>query len=193
MNAITPAYWIGFILCVLLFLALDLGAFHRHARTVKFREAAIWSAIWVALAMLFALALAHWRNREEAIQFTTGYIIELSLSLDNILVIALIFAYFRVPLEFQHRVLFWGIIGALAMRGAMIAAGMALFHRFDWVLYVFGEFLVFNGIKMVFSRDEPIEPEQNFVLKTTRKFFSVTKEFHGQKFFLKQTGKFFLT
>src|SRR5581483_575024 len=144
MNEITPAYWIGFILCVLFFLALDLGVFHRGARAVKFKEAAAWSAVWVALAMLFAVAINFWRTREEAIQFTTGYVIELSLSLDNILVMALIFAYFKVPAEQQHRLLFWGIIGALIMRGAMIAGGVALINRFDWILYVFGAFLVFG-------------------------------------------------
>ncbi|HZF02603.1 MAG TPA: TerC family protein [Methylomirabilota bacterium] len=192
MNTITPAYWIGFILCVLFFLALDLGAFHRRARAVKFKEAAMWSTGWVALALLFALALAHWRNREEAIQFTTGYVIELSLSLDNILVMAIIFSYFRVPSEQQHRLLFWGILGALAMRGAMIAGGVALINRFDWVLYVFGAFLVLAGIKMSFSKEE-MEPEKNLVLRLARKFFPIAENFHGQKFFTKLNGKFALT
>ena len=128
---ITPWHWAGFILCVLAFLALDLGLFHRRARVVKFKEAAAWSAVWFALAMAFAGAMAHWRGPEEAIQFTTGYIIELSLSLDNILVIALIFAWFRIPVKFQHRLLFWGILGALVMRGAMIAAGVELINQFD--------------------------------------------------------------
>jgi TerC family integral membrane protein len=193
MTAITPWHWIGFIVCVLFFLALDLGAFHRHARTVTFKEALAWSVVWITLAMIFGLALAYWRSRDEAVQFVTGYVIELSLSMDNILVIALIFTYFNVPKEYQHRLLFWGIIGALAMRGAMIAAGVALIHRFDWILYVFGAFLVFTGIKMVFSRDEAIEPEQNFVLKTTRKIFPVTKGFDGQKLFSKLDGKLALT
>src|SRR5476649_1215000 len=134
---ITPWHWAGFIVCVLIFLALDLGVFHRGARGVKFKEALAWSALWFALAMVFSVALAHWRGREEAEQFTTGYLIELSLSLDNILVIALIFPAFRVPPQFQHRVLFWGILGALVMRGAMIAVGIALIHRFGWLLYVF--------------------------------------------------------
>ena len=137
---------------MLIFLALDLGAFHRHSRAVKFREAAAWSAFWVALAMAFASSMVFWRGRADAEAFTTGYVIELSLSLDNILVIALIFAWFRVPAEFQHRLLFWGILGALVMRGAMIAVGVALIHQFDWVLYVFGAFLVFAGAKMFFSK-----------------------------------------
>jgi len=193
MIQITLWHWIGFIVCVLFFLALDLGAFHRQARPVRFKEAAAWSILWVMLAMLFGLALAHWRNHEEAIQFVTGYVIELSLSLDNILVIALIFTYFRVPREYQHRLLFWGIIGALAMRGAMIAGGVALINRFTWVLYVFGAFLVFTGIKMIFSRNESIEPEQNIALRLARKFFPVTNELDGQNFFTKLNGKFALT
>jgi tellurite resistance protein TerC len=192
MNAITPAHWIVFILCVLIFLALDLGLFHRRARIVKFKEAAAWSVFWFGLAMLFALAMYFWRSRDEAIQFTTGYVIELSLSLDNILVIALIFAYFRVPLEFQHRLLFWGILGALAMRGAMIAIGVALIHEFDFVLYVFGAFLVFAGIKMLLSKKE-MQPEKNPALRIARKLFSVSPDFDGQKFFTKLGGKFALT
>ena len=168
---ITPWHWAGFILCVLIFLALDLGLFHRHARVVKFKEAAAWSAVWFALAMAFAGAMAHWRGREEAVQFTTGYIIELSLSLDNILVIALIFAWFRIPVQFQHRLLFWGILGALVMRGVMIAAGVELIHQFDWVLYVFGAFLVFTGVKMLFSGKETVQPEKNLALRLARKLF----------------------
>ena len=156
MTEITPWHWTAFIVCVLFFLALDLGAFHRRPRAVKFKEAAAWSALWVALAMLFAAALAHWRTREEAVQFTTGYVIELSLSLDNVLVIALIFAWFRVPAKFQHRLLFWGILGALVMRGVMIAVGAALIREFDWVLYFFGAFLVFAGAKMYFSKQEMV-------------------------------------
>ena len=192
MNEITPAYWIGFILCVLFFLALDLGMFHQRARAVKFKEAVVWSAVWVALAMLFALAINFWRSRDEAIQFTTGYVIELSLSLDNILVMAIIFAYFRVPVEQQHRLLFWGIIGALVMRGAMIAAGVALINRFDWILYVFGAFLVFAGIKMLVSKKE-MEPEKNLALRIVKKLFPISQNLDGQKFFTKLDGKFALT
>jgi tellurite resistance protein TerC len=190
---ITPLHWAGFILCVLIFLALDLGVFHRRSRVVKFKEAFAWSTLWFALAMFFALAIAHLRGREEAVQFTTGYLIELSLSLDNILVIALIFAWFRVPLEFQHRVLFWGILGALAMRGAMIAGGVALINRFDWVLYVFGAFLVFAGVKMIFSRNEAVHPEKNPALRLAKKLFPVAPGFEGEKFFTRLDGKFALT
>ena len=180
---ITPWHWAGFILCVLIFLALDLGLFHRQARVVKFKEALAWTAFWFALAMLFAGAMACWRGREEAVQFTAGYLIELSLSLDNVLVIALIFAWFRVPPEFQHRLLFLGILGALVMRGVMIAAGVALIHEFAWVLYLFGAFLVFAGIKMLFSRKAMVQPEKNLALRLARKLFPVTPGFVGGKFF----------
>jgi tellurite resistance protein TerC len=190
---ITPWHWAGFILCVLIFLALDLGLFHRHARVVKFKEAAAWSAVWFALAMVFAGAMAHWRGREEAIQFTTGYLIELSLSLDNVLVIALIFAWFHIPVKFQHRLLFWGILGALVMRGTMIAAGVGLIHQFDWVLYVFGAFLVFAGIKMLFSGKETVQPEKSLALRLARKLFAVAPDLDGQKFFTRLDGRLALT
>ena len=190
---ITPWHWAGFILCVLIFLALDLGLFHRRARVVKFKEAAAWSAVWFALAMAFAGAMAHWRGRGEAIQFTTGYLIELSLSLDNILVIALIFAWFRIPVQFQHRLLFWGILGALIMRGAMIAAGVGLINQFDWVLYVFGAFLVFAGVKMLFSGKETVQPEKNLALRLARKCFAVSPDLDGQKFFTRLDGRLALT
>lgn len=190
---ITPWHWAGFILCVLIFLALDLGLFHRRVRVVKFKEALAWTAVWLALAMLFAGALAHWRGREDAVQFTAGYVIELSLSLDNVLVIALIFAWFRVPSEFQHRVLFLGILGALVMRGVMIAAGVALIHEFGWVLYLFGAFLLFAGIKMLLSRKAMVQPEKNLALRLARKLFPVTPDFVGGNFFARLDGRFALT
>lgn len=190
---VTPWHWAGFILIILVFLALDLGAFHRHARAVKFREAAAWSVLWVALALAFGFSMIFWRGHEDAEAFTAGYLIELSLSLDNILVIALIFAWFRVPAEFQHRLLFWGVLGALVMRGAMIAVGVALIHRFDWVLYVFGTFLVFAGAKMFFSKQEIMRPEKNIMLRLVRKIFPVAPDFDGQKFFTRLGGRFALT
>jgi tellurite resistance protein TerC len=190
---ITPWHWAGFILCVLVFLALDLGVFHRRARVIRFGEALAWSALWFALAMLFAGAMAHWRGHEEATEFVTGYVIELSLSLDNILFIALIFAWFRVPLEFQHRLLFWGILGALVMRGAMITVGAALIHQFDWVLYVFGAFLIFAGTRMFFSKQEAVHPEKNFALRLAQKLFPVAHDLDGQKFFTRIGGRFALT
>lgn len=190
---ITPWHWAGFILCVLVFLALDLGVFHRRARVIRFGEALAWSALWFALAMLFAGAMAHWRGREEATEFVAGDVIELSLSLDNILFIALIFAWFRVPLEFQHRLLFWGILGALVMRGAMIAVGAALIHQFDWVLYVFGAFLIFAGARMFFSKQEAVHPEKNLALRLAQKLFPVSQNFDGQRFFTRFNGRFALT
>lgn len=190
---ITPWHWAGFIVCILIFLALDLGVFHRGSHVVKFKEALAWTALWFTLAMLFGVGLAYQRGHEEAVQFVTGYLIELSLSLDNILVIALIFSAFRVPPQYQHRVLFWGILGALVMRGAMIAVGAALIREFSWVLYVFGIFLVFTGIKMLFAGEQTIEPEKNPVLKFVRKLFPVTPHFEGEKFFTRMNKRFALT
>jgi tellurite resistance protein TerC len=190
---ITPWHWAGFVLFILFFIALDLGLFHRRARAVKFREAAAWSALWFALAMAFAAAVYGWRGREEAIQFTTGYIIELSLSMDNVFVIALIFAFFRVPPQFQHRVLFWGILGALVMRGAMIAVGAALVQSFQWTLYLFGAFLVVTGIKMLLVKDAGVQPEKNLLVRGARKFFPVTDELQGQKFLVRIDGRRLLT
>src|SRR5512145_79318 len=161
---ITGWHWGGFIGCVLFFLALDLGVFHREAHVVKFREALGWTAVWFTLAMGFALLLRPLRGDQEALEFVTGYLIELSLSMDNVFVIALIFSYFRVPPQYQHRVLFWGILGALVMRGVMIGAGVAIVSAMSWVLYLFGAFLVYSGIKMIFI-DTDVRPEDNPVLK----------------------------
>ncbi|HTY89483.1 MAG TPA: TerC family protein [Candidatus Acidoferrum sp.] len=191
--AITPWHWAGFILCVLFFLALDLGLFNRHAHVVKFQEAAAWSTLWFVLAMGFAAAILWGRGREEAVQFTTGYLIELSLSMDNVFVIALIFAFFRVPSQYQHRVLFWGILGALLMRGVMIAAGAALVQRFQWTLYLFGAFLIATGIKMLLVRDGGVHPEKNLFVRVARKFFPVTNELQGQKFIARVDGRRVLT
>ena len=149
--AITPWHWVIFLVCILIFLALDLGVFHRKVHVVRTREALVWTGIWFSVALMFALALRSLRGPKESLQFLTGYLIELSLSMDNVFVIALIFAYFRIPAEFQHRVLYWGILGALVMRGAMIGAGVVLISLLSWILYVFGAFLVFSGIRMLVS------------------------------------------
>lgn len=180
MTEITPWHWIGFILCVLFFLALDLGLFHRRARVVTFKEALAWSAVWVTLSLLFAGALDHWRGREEAVEFVTGYVIEFSLSLDNIFVMALLFAYFRVPGEARHRLLFWGILGALAMRGAMIALGVTLIQSFNWVLYVLGAFLVFTGGRMLLAGNEKAQPEKSFAIRLARRVFPAAANAGGQ-------------
>jgi tellurite resistance protein TerC len=185
---ITPWHWIAFIVCVLFFLALDLGLFHRRARVVKFKEALAWSAVWIALSLLFAVALGHWRGRGEAVEFVTGYVIEFSLSLDNIFVIALLFAYFRVPAESRHRLLFWGILGALVMRGAMIALGVTLIQSFNWILYVLGVFLVFTGGRMLFTGNAKEQPENNFAIRLARRFFPAATNAAGQNRAAPQSG-----
>lgn len=190
---ITPWHWAGFIACVIFFLALDLGVFHREAHVVSIKEASLWTTLWVSLSLLFAVGLRFARGPEESLEFVTGYLIELSLSMDNVFVIALIFAYFRVPAEYQHRVLFWGIMGALVMRGIMIAAGAALVMRFMWTLYIFGAFLVITGVKMLFASEEGVHPEKNVLLRLARRLFPVSKEFHGQRFFTELDGQRALT
>jgi tellurite resistance protein TerC len=194
---ITLWHWVVFILCVLFFLALDLGVFHRRAHTVKFKEALGWTAVWVTTSFAFGLFLAPevvegW-TRRETVEFITGYIIELSLSMDNVFVIALIFTYFRVPSQYQHRVLFWGILGALIMRGVMIAAGAALVQRFQWTLYLFGAFLVITGMRMLFVSDDGVRPEKNPFLRLARKCIPVTPDFEGQNFTSRMNGNFALT
>ncbi len=193
LTEITPWHWGGFVVAILVFLSLDLGVFHRKAHVVQFKEALLWTSIWFSVAMLFAGSLTLWRSKEESLEFITGYIIELSLSMDNVFVIALIFSYFRVPLLFQHRVLFWGILGALIMRGVMIGVGAALIQTFHWMLYVFGGFLVLTGIKMIFATDDGVDPEKNPVIRLTRKLFPVSSEFDGQNFFTRLNGRAALT
>ena len=188
-TVITPWHWVGFIAFVLVCLALDLGVFHKHAHAVKFREAFAWTIVWFTLAMVFAFTLTFKRNREEALEFLNGYVIELALSMDNVFVIALIFSYFRIPQRFQHRVLFWGILGALIMRGVMIGAGAALIARAHWVLYIFAVFLIYSGIKMVVAKTEGVHPETNPVLRLARKFYPVSTELDGQKFLTRLNGK----
>ncbi len=193
----TRWHWVVFVVCVLFFLALDLGVFHRHAHVVQFREALGWTLLWVAVALAFGFFLApalvgQW-GRRETMEFVTGYLVELSLSMDNVFVIALLFAYFRVPAAYQHRVLFWGILGALAMRGVMIAAGAALVQRFQWTLYLFGTFLVFSGVKMLFVAGEGVQPERNVVLRLARKLWTVKSEFNGQRFTVARDGRRALT
>lgn len=193
MIEITPWHWAGFIICILFFIALDLGAFQRRSRTQTFRQALAWSGLWVFLALLFAAAVSHWRGRADATQFVTGYLIELSLSLDNILVIALIFSAFKVPAALEHPVLVWGILGALAMRGIMIGVGAALIHQFAWVLYLFGAFLVFTGIKMAFARPMAVDPDQHPLIRLVRKFSPVSKDFDDAKFMTIINGRRALT
>ena len=190
---ITSWHWVGFIGCVVFFLALDPGVFHREAHVVSIKEASLWTTLWVSLSLLFAVGLRFARGSEESLEFVTGYLIELSLSMDNVFVIALIFAYFRVPAEHQHRVLFWGIMGALVMRGVMIAAGAALVQRFMWTLYIFGAFLLITGVKMLFASEEGVHPEKNVLLRLARKLFPVSRDFQGQRFFTRVNGQRALT
>lgn len=179
---ITPAHWAGFIVCILFLLALDLGVFHRSSHVVRFREAIGWTTVWFCIAMGFAAFLYRFHDHEKAALFITGYIVEVSLSMDNVFVIAVIFRYFKVPAQFQHRVLFWGILGALVMRGALIAAGTVLVQRFEWLLYVLGALLIITGIKMLFSGDDGVHPEKNPIIRLARRFFPVSLEYDGQRF-----------
>ena len=178
--------WIGFNLFVLAMLAIDLGVFHRKAHAVSIREATAWSVVWVTLSLIFNYGVYHFMGPQKGLEFLTGYLIEKALSVDNIFVFVLLFTYFRVPAMYQHRILFWGILGALLMRGAMIGAGAMLISRFHWIIYVFGAFLVFTGIRMAMHDDEEIEPESNPVLKLVRRLLPVTNVYHGQKFFIRE-------
>ena len=193
LTEITSWHYGGFIAVVLVFLAIDLGLFHRQPHVVRFREALFWSFIWFATALIFGALLLPYRGAEETLEFLTGYVIELSLSMDNIFAIALIFAFFRVPAIYQHRVLFWGIIGALVMRGAMIALGAALIQTFHWLLYVLGLFLIYTGIKMIAAENDSPDPEKNLFIRLARRFFPISPEFDGQKFVTRFNGRLTLT
>ena len=180
--------WVGFNLFVLLMLALDLGVFHRKAHVVTFKESMVWTVVWVSLAMLFNLGIGHYMGDAKALEFFTGYVIEKSLSVDNVFVFALLFSYFAVPAQYQHKVLFWGILGALIMRAVMIALGAKLITEFAWIIYVFGVFLIATGIKMIVKRETEIHPENNPLVKLFKRFMPVTPEYHGEKFFIRKEG-----
>ena len=194
---ISSAPWLLFIVVILFFLALDLGVFHRHAHVVRYSEALLWTGIWFACAMAFGLLAAPnlvrgW-TRDDTIAFITGYLIELSLSMDNVFVIALLLAYFAVPQQLQHRVLFWGILGALVMRGLMIGVGVVVIHEFEWVLYAMGAFLLFSGIKMALAGDDEVDPERNIIIRLVRKLFPVSSQFDGQHLLTRVSGRRALT
>ena len=182
-------FWLGFIAFVLAMLALDLGVFHRKAHEVRPREAGIWTGVWVTLALLFAVGLYFVEGRHVALTFLTGYVIEESLSIDNIFVMVLIFEYFRVPKSVQHRVLFYGILGALVMRGLFIAAGTALITRFHWVLYVFGALLVITGIRMARKQDEEFDGERSRIVRGVRRVLPISAEYHGSHFFVTESNR----
>jgi len=186
--------WVGFNLFVLAMLALDLGVFHRKAHAVTVREALVWSAVWIALALLFNMGVYFWRGPETALDFLTGYLIEKSLSVDNIFVFLLIFSAFRVPSQYQHTVLFWGIVGALLLRALFIAIGITLLQTFHWVVYLFGAFLLLTGVKMAIQQQErEIDPERHLVLRLLRRFLPITEGYEDGKFFVKRGGRAFAT
>ena len=181
-------FWVLFNLFVIAMLALDLGVFNRRAHSIRFREALGWSAMWVALAAAFAVLVYFWRGRTASLEFATGYLIELSLSVDNLFVFLVIFRYFHVPDILQHRVLFWGILGALLARGTFILAGVSLIRQFHWIVYVFGMLLVWSGIKLLREGDKEINPEKNPVLRAFRRWMPVTDDYVGEKFWVRQPG-----
>lgn len=195
--------WIGFNVFVLAMLALDLGVFHRKAHAISIKEATIWSVVWISMALLFNLGLyffwdkispaSDYSNSEAALAFFTGYLLEKSLSVDNIFVFVLIFTFFAVPAIYQHRVLFWGIIGALLMRGILIVVGAALLKEFHWIIYLFGGFLIFTGIRMAVHRNEEMHPEKNPLVKLLRRIIPVTENYEDDKFFIRRAGKFMAT
>src|SRR3954466_2591880 len=167
-------------------LAIDLGVFHRSAHKVAVKEAAAWSAVWVTLALGFNAGIYHFMGEQAGLEFLAGYLVEKALSVDNVFVFVLVFSYFRMPPKYQHRVLFWGILGALVMRGIMIALGAYLIHRFHWILYLFGAFLVWTGYRMARQDERAIEPEANPVLRLIRRFVPITSTYHGQSFFTRE-------
>jgi tellurite resistance protein TerC len=181
--------WIGFSIFIFTMLSLDLGLFNRKAHTIKYREAWIWSAVWVTVAMIFAGIVFYYLGSQRGFEFLTGYIIELSLSVDNLFVFLLIFSYFKVPSMFQHRVLFWGVMGALVMRLTMIFVGATLINRFHWIIYIFGAFLVYTGIKMFRQEEIDIQPDQNPLVRVVTRFFPVSRHYDDDKFFTRQNGK----
>ncbi len=189
----TAILWTVFNLFVIAMLALDLGVFHRKSHEVTVKEALTWTAVWVTLAMFFNLFVYYYFDKEKAIEFFTGYLIEKSLSVDNIFVILLIFSYFKVPSSYQHKVLFWGILGALVMRVIFILSGIELIHRFHWLIYIFGGFLIITGIRMLTSGDTQLEPEKNPMVKLVKRIFPVTENFEGDRFFVKRNAKTWAT
>jgi tellurite resistance protein TerC len=185
--------WVVFNAFVLGMLALDLGVFHRKAHVIGKKEAAIWTVVWIALALIFCAGIYFISGSDRALEFLTGYLIEKSLSVDNVFVFMLIFTYFKVPDQYEHKVLFWGVLGALIMRGVLIAAGSVLLERFHWIIYPFGAFLVLAGIKIFTTKEAAVHPEKNLLIKFLRKRMPVTEKYESAKFFIKREGKRFAT
>src|SRR5215216_6537503 len=191
MDAISGStgLWIGFSLFIVTMLSLDLGLFNRKAHTIRYREAWIWSGVWVTLALIFAGLVFHYQGSQRGFEFLTGYLIELSLSVDNLFVFLLIFSFFKVPAKFQHRVLFCGVMGALVMRLTMIFVGAALINRFHWIIYIFGGFLIYTGIKMFRHEEIDVQPEKNILVRAVTSFLPITRHYEEEKFFTRQNGK----
>ncbi|MCS6949415.1 MAG: TerC family protein [bacterium] len=185
--------WVGFSLLVLSMLALDLGVFHRKAHEVSFREALVWSVVWIALALAFNVGVYFWKGSSSAVEFLAAYLIEKSLSVDNIFVFLVIFNYFQVPPAYQHRILFWGIIGALVFRALFIVAGIQLLKMFHWMVYVFGVFLLFTGIRMAVRHGKHLHLEHNPALRLARRLFRVTPAYEGARFFVRKEGALYAT
>jgi tellurite resistance protein TerC len=187
------AVWLAFLVLIFLLLALDLGVFQRKVHAIKLKEALLFSVFWTIIALLFNLIVYFWLGARPALEFLTGYLIERSLSMDNLFVFYLLFSYFKVPAANQHKVLFWGILGALVLRFAFIFAGVSLINRFHWTIYILGLFLVYSGIKMAFQGESEIHPEKNPVLRFSRKLLPVTKDYHRNRFFVKAAGRRLVT
>ena len=185
--------WIAFNVFILIMLAIDLGVFHRKAHAIGAKEALMWSLIWISMGLAFGVGVYLWMGPEKGIEYLTGYIIEKSLSLDNMFVFVMIFTFMAVPAAFQQRTLLWGILGALIMRAVMIFSGVALLTHFHWMIYVLGIFLIVTGIRMFFHEDKEIHPEKNPLVKLARRFFPVTTDYEGARFFLKKQGKLWAT
>ena len=189
----TPMLWIGFTAFVLAMLVLDLSVFHRRAHDVRMREALIWTGVWIGMALLFNLGVYRWFGAKTGLEFLTGYLIEKALSVDNIFVFLVIFSYFRVPGALQHRVLFWGILGALVTRAIFIWLGAALLHRFHWVVYLFGAFLVFTGIKLLLQGESEVHPERNPVLRLFARLVPSVSDYRGARFSVVEAGRRYAT
>ena len=181
--------WAGFAAFVLCMLALDLGVFHRKSHVIGFKEAMRWTLVWVSLSILFGIGVWHFAGKQKSLEFFTGYLIELSLSADNVFVFVLMFKFFTVPARYQHKVLFWGVLGALVMRVLMIGLGVSMIQQFSWILYIFGAFLLFTGVKMAFSRQKELHPEQNPVIRWFTRFVPVTREYHEDRFMVRSSGR----
>jgi tellurite resistance protein TerC len=189
----TPLRWIEFNLFVLIAVALDLGVFHRRPRKIGLREATLWSLTWISLAVLFGIGILRYSGHQKALEFFTGYLIEKALSVDNLFIFLIIFRTFAVDLRLQHRILAWGILGALIMRGAMIAAGVELIEHYSWVLYAFGVFLLYAGIHMLGTRREELHPERNFLFRFISRHLRVASDYQGERFFVRDAGRVFAT